>query len=87
MKPLSQTSKLHWIFTLHSVCVILTRSLQQKSRLQTSEQCLINKGVQGGGGGFEPATIFQCFDQTELCRLMQVTEFNLISVLTVTKSN
>ena len=31
---------------LPSVYVILARSLQQKSRLQTNEQCLVNSGVQ-----------------------------------------
>ena len=46
MNPLSQTSELHRIFMLPSVYVILARSLQQKSRLQTNEQRLVNSGVQ-----------------------------------------
>ena len=71
---------------LPSVYVILARSLQQKSRLQTNEQCLVNSGVQRvrtSNHFFQ----FSCKAlQTELFRLMQLqeTEFNLISVLTAT---
>ena len=85
MKPLSQTSELHMIFMLPSVYVILARRLQQKSRLQTNEQCLVYS-VYAEGSNQQP--LFQFFYhtckslQTELFRLMQlqVTEFNLISV-------
>ena len=70
---------------LPPVYVILARSLQQKSRLQTNEQCLVNSGEQRDRTSNH---FFQFSDhtckalQTELFRLMQlqVTEFNLISV-------
>ena len=65
---------------LPSIYVILARRLQQKSRLQTNEQCLVYSGVQSDRTSNHFSSFFYHTYkalQTQLFRLMQlqVTEF------------